>query len=156
MLRVMMNRLLSAVVAAACVASAWAVDTSSDRSTSERLVTVRQAIDARDWDRGMAELNQMLRDEPRNADVHNLLGYSYRKRPQPDLAKAFEHYRIALRLNPRHTGAHEYIGEAYLLDRKPEQAEEHLAQLERICGNKRCEEYQDLARAIAEYRAKNR
>ena len=33
---------------------------------------------------------------------------------------------------------------------QPQQAEQHLAELERICGNRSCEEYQDLAEAIAD------
>jgi tetratricopeptide (TPR) repeat protein len=87
--------------------------------------------------------------------VHNLLGYSYRKQAQPNLAKAFEHYQKALGLNPKHKGAHEYIGEAYLMDKKPSEAQKHLAELEKLCGNKNCEEYADLAKAISEYKAKN-
>jgi Flp pilus assembly protein TadD len=125
-------------------------------SVSERLAAARKAIDAKDWGKAMAELSQAVRDDPRNADVHNLLGYSYRKRANPDLAKAFEHYNTALKLNPKHKGAHEYIGEAYLMDKKPAEAEKHLAQLQTLCGNKTCEEYEDLAKSIADYRAKNK
>lgn len=124
-------------------------------STSDRLDNARKAIAAKDWNKAMDELNAAQRSDPRNADVHNLMGYSYRKRANPDLGKAFEHYRTALQINPRHRGAHEYIGEAYLMDKKPAEAEQHLAQLEQICGNKNCEEYQDLAKAIADYKAKN-
>ena len=78
------------------------------------------------------------RAEPRNADVHNLLGYTWRKRATPDITKAFEHYYTALRLDPRQKGAHEYIGQAYLMEKRPEEANKHLAQLESICGNKTC------------------
>lgn len=124
-------------------------------SASERITTARKAIDAKDWSKALSELTQVARDEPRNADVHNLLGYTYRKRSTPDLAKAFEHYNTALKLNPQHRGAHEYIGEAYLMDKKPAEAEKHLVQLETICGNRTCEEYADLAKAIADYKAKN-
>jgi Flp pilus assembly protein TadD len=124
-------------------------------SVSDRLASARQAIAAKDWGRAMNELNTAVREEPRNADVHNLLGYSYRKRATPDLAKAFEHYGTALKLDPKHKGAHEYIGEAYLMDKKPAEAEKHLAELEKICGNKTCEEYADLAKSIAEYKKKN-
>ncbi|WP_048441628.1 M48 family metallopeptidase [Caenimonas sp. SL110] len=124
-------------------------------SVGERMAAARKAIDAKDWNKAMSELNIAVREEPRNADVHNLLGYSYRKRATPDLAKAFEHYGTALKLDPRHKGAHEYIGEAYLMDKKPAEAEKHLVQLEAICGNKTCEEYEDLAKSIAQYKAKN-
>ena len=153
------NFLLAALLAA-CAAS-HAADTPganpSARSptVNERLDNARKAIYAKDWNKALSELNTAAREEPRNADVQNLLGYSWRKRATPDLAKAFEHYNNALRLDPRHKGAHEYIGEAYLMDKKPAEAEKHLVQLESICGNRTCEEYQDLAKSIAEYKAKN-
>ena len=148
-------------VLAAVSALAQAADTPgsnpSVRATpvSERLGTARKAIEAKDWNKAMSELNLAVREEPRNADVHNLLGYSYRKRASPDLGKAFEHYKTALQLQPTHKGAHEYIGEAYLMDGKPAEAEKHLAQLEAICGNKTCEEYADLSKSIATYKTKN-
>ena len=87
-----------------------------------------------------------MRDEPANADAQNLLGFAYRNQKKYDLA--FRHYREALRLDPKHKGAHEYIGETYLLTGDKAKAQEHLAALERICG-KSCEEYEDLARAVA-------
>ena len=121
----------------------------------ERMVSARDAIGRKGWSRAQFELLAVLRDNPGNADAHNLLAYSYRKQDKPDLPKAFEHYKIALKLNPKHKGAHEYIGEAYLMDRQPVLAEQHLAELEKICGNRQCEEYQDLAQAIAAYRKSN-
>ena len=124
-------------------------------STNERLDLARKAIEAKDWSKALFELNQAAQAEPRNADVHNLLGYTYRKRATPDLPKAFDHYKKALDLNPQHMGAHEYIGEAYFMDKKPAEAEKHLARLEAICGNKTCEEYSDLFKSIADYKAKN-
>ncbi|OYU46739.1 MAG: enzyme of heme biosynthesis [Burkholderiales bacterium PBB4] len=113
----------------------------------------RKAIKTKDWGAAQAALKLAIRDEPRNADAHNLLAYSYRKQAKPDLPKAFEHYHTALNINPNHRGAHEYIGEAFLMDKKPEEAEKHLAALEKICGNKSCEEYVDLQRSIEQYRA---
>ena len=53
--------------------------------------------------------------EPTNADAQNLLGYAYRNQKKFDLA--FRHYNEALRLDPKHKAAHEYVGEAYVLDR---------------------------------------
>ena len=38
------------------------------------------------------------------------------------------------------------------MDKKPAEAEKHLVQLEALCGNKTCEEYADLAKAIADYK----
>ena len=137
----------------ATVALAAGDVSSSQPSTAERLTDARKAIDTGSWRNASFALTVALREEPRNADVHNLLGYYNRKKPEPDLAKAFEHYNTALKLDPKHRGAHEYLGEAYLMDKKPAEAEKLLAGLEVICGNRTCEEYKDLADAIAKYKS---
>lgn len=121
-------------------------------SARERMESARQAIGRGGWSRAQFDLSQVLRDAPDNADAHNLLAYTYRKQDKPDLAKAFEHYKTALRLDPGHKGAHEYIGEAYLMAKQPAEAEKHLQELARLCGNTQCEEYQDLAKALAAYK----
>ena len=150
----------SLLLALAAVAlNAFAVDmpgsSPAEPSTRERMTSARQALEVHDYTKAVAELRTVVRTDPRNAEAHSLLGYSYRKSPSPDLGKAFEHYNTALRIDPRHKGAHEYIGEAYLQDRKPDQAEKHLGELEKICGNRSCEEYAELSKAIADYKAKN-
>jgi Flp pilus assembly protein TadD len=125
-------------------------------SQDERMATARRAIDASDWGKAMAELTLVVREDPQNADAHNLLGYSWRKRtPNPDVTKAFEHYYTALRIDPKHKGAHEYIGQAYLMEKRAPQAEQHLAELEKICGGRDCPEYRELAKAISAFKAKN-
>ncbi len=142
--------------------TAWAADTvfsfepAPAAARLDRMGAAREAIRLKDWKKSVAELTLAIKDRPGNADAHNLLAYSYRKQATPDLPKAFEHYNIALKLNPNHKGANEYIGEAYLMDKKPAKAEEHLARLKTICGNTSCEEYRDLAKSIADYKAKNK
>lgn len=121
----------------------------------DHLAKARQAVAAKDWNVAQRELAVAVKEQPGNADVHNLLGYTYRKRASPDMAKAYEHYGLALKIDPNHKGAHEYIGEAYLQDKRLPDAEVHLAALQKICGGTACEEYQDLAKAIADYKAKN-
>jgi hypothetical protein len=64
---------------------------------------------------------------------------------------AFKHYARALQLNPRHRGAHEYVGEAYLMINSLSKAEEHLAALQKICLIP-CEEYEDLRKQIEVFR----
>ena len=85
---------------------------------------------------------------PDNADLQNSLGFSYRNQKQFELA--FKHYERAIALDPRHRGAHEYIGEAYLMTGNLAGAQKHLAALKQICLLP-CEELTDLERAIAEY-----
>lgn len=155
-----MQSALAALVVAVAAGAVHGADTPGTSpnvpgpTVQDRLAKARKSVDAKDWSGAIRELNVAAREDPRNADVHNLLGYSYRKRASPDLAKAFEHYNMALKFNPQHKGAHEYIGEAYLLEKKVGEAERHLGELERICGNRECEEYRDLAKSIADYRAK--
>jgi Tfp pilus assembly protein PilF len=154
----MRNLLL--LLALALPAFAFAADTSfgaapAQPSVQERLAKARKAISAQAWNAAMRELEVAVREAPRNADVHNLMGYTYRKRPGPDMAKAYEHYDTALKLDPNHRGAREYLGEAYLQDKRLGEAQVQLVALERICGGKTCEEYEDLAKSIADYKAKN-
>jgi tetratricopeptide (TPR) repeat protein len=141
---------------------AWAADTTPDPTPVvtapkiDRMASGRAAIKAADWKKAISELSVAVKEQPGNADAYNLLAYSFRKQATPDLPKAFENYNNALKLNPNHKGAHEYIGEAYLMDGKPAKAEEHLARLKTICGGSACEEYDDLAKSLAAYKAKNK
>ena len=111
----------------------------------------KAAIAAKDWSTAIKLLSSAALRDTRNADIENYLGYAYRQSGQ--LQAAFAHYERALQLNPRHRGAHEYIGEAYLLTNNLSKAEEHLAALGRICLIP-CEEYEDLKKAVADYRAR--
>lgn len=123
-------------------------------SAQDRMAAARAAIQSQDWGRAISELNAVVKDEPNHADAHNLLGYSWRKRSTPDLTKAYSHYYTALRIDPRHKGAHEYIGQAYLMEKRLTQAEQHLAELEKICGGPTCTEYQELSKAIGVFKMK--
>ena len=67
----------------------------------------------------------------------------------------FKHYGEALRIDPKHKGAHEYVGEAYLLVGNVAKAKEHLAALDKLCFFS-CEEYRDLKKAIQEYEARKK
>jgi Flp pilus assembly protein TadD len=109
----------------------------------------KQALERKDWLEAVKRFTQAARRDPDNADLQNYLGYAYRNLGQ--LEPAFQHYRRALELNPRHRGAHEYAGEAHLMTGNLARAEEHLAALRQICLLP-CEELLDLERQIAAYR----
>jgi Flp pilus assembly protein TadD len=114
-------------------------------------VAGRQAIERQQWREAIRLLEAAARRDNRNPDIHNYLGFAYRH--AGDFAQAFAHYDEALRLDPRHRGAHEYAGEASLLVNDLPKAEEHLAALERICLLP-CEELDDLRKAVAAYRTR--
>ena len=84
------------------------------------------------------------------ADIYNLLGFSYRKLNKPDLDKSFAAYMMAIELEPAHIGAHEYLGELYLMLENQSKALEILAKLEVLAG-KSSKEYLDLEKAIKQY-----
>jgi Flp pilus assembly protein TadD len=111
----------------------------------------RKASSAKDWNAAIRFFSAAALRDPDNADIQNSLGYAHRKAGKLELA--FKHYRRALELNPRHRGAHEYIGEAYLMAGDLAGAQKHLEALRKICLLP-CEELADLEREIAAYRNK--
>jgi tetratricopeptide (TPR) repeat protein len=109
----------------------------------------------KDWKRSEAILRDALAKDSRNADYHNLYAYAIRKGEKPNLDVVFKHYNEALRIDPKHKGAHEYVGEAYLMVGNVAKAKEHLAALDRICFFG-CDEYSLLKKAVAEFEAKGK
>jgi cytochrome c-type biogenesis protein CcmH/NrfG len=134
-----------AVVAAGDPGGATRADPVMDRYSA--------AAQKQDWAGAQAALQEGLKASPNNADYHNLLAYSVRKGANPDMSLVFKHYNEALRLDPKHKGAHEYIGEAYLQVGNVAKAKEHLAQLDKICFFG-CSEFNDLKKAISAHEAK--
>lgn len=119
--------------------------------TDSDFVAGKNAINSSGWETAVESFRKALKSDPENADIHNYLGYAYRH--LGFMENSFSHYDSALRIDPKHRGAHAYVGQAYLLVGKPEKAGEHLAILEKV-GGKDCEEYKDLARAIAAHTKK--
>lgn len=111
----------------------------------------KAAMDKKNWREAVTRFNQAALRAPDSADLQNYLGFSYRNLKQMDLA--FKHYKRSIELNPRHRGAHEYIGEAYLMVNDLPGAEKHLAALRSICLLP-CEELADLEKAVKEYRSR--
>jgi len=107
------------------------------------------AVDAENWEVAITEFTAATTAEPGNADGYNMLAYSYRK--NGDYDAAFAYYDKALSIEPRHTNAHEYVGEAYLAVDNLAMAEEHLAALDDICWLG-CEQYYELKEAIEDYK----
>ena len=113
----------------------------------------KAAVDKKNWGEAVKRFHQAALRAPDSADLQNYLGYSYRHLKQMDLA--FKHYKRAIELNPRHRGAHEYIGEAYLMVNDLPSAEKHVALLRSICLLQ-CEELADLEKAVAAYKSKRK
>jgi Tfp pilus assembly protein PilF len=127
----------------------------SAKAEDPAVKTAKAALTAGDYASAQLSLKVALAADPGNADLHNLYAYSLRKGASPDMELVFKHYNEALRLDPKHRGAQEYIGEAYLMVNNPGKAKEHLAALDKLCFFG-CSEYNELKKAIAAYEAKPR
>ncbi len=90
----------------------------------------------------------VIAKDDQNANAYNWLAYSTRQ--GGDAAKAIPIYQKALAIDPKHRGAHEYIGEAFLVLGDLPKAREHLAVLDKLCFLP-CEEYSDLKKAVRDY-----
>jgi len=148
----MCGRRIHAVVLAMLMATAvWGMDTPNPDPKEPKdasLEQARAAIGRQDWAGAQKILRDAVARNPQAADYHNLYAYSIRKGPNPAMDLVFRHYNEALRLDPKHRGAHEYIGEAYLMTGNVAKAKEHLAQLDRLCKSS-CQEQAALKREIS-------
>ena len=80
-----------------------------------------------------------------SADVHNYLGFVYRK--MNELSKSGIHYNKALGIEPMHIGALEYQGELFVMTKQIKKAQKNLSLLKQICGVN-CTEYKKLKKVI--------
>ena len=145
------TRLLTASALLLAMSQSFAADTLSGPAPApDKLAAVRTQIAAKNWPAAIDELKRL--NDTGDADWNNLMGYSLRKAPTPDFAGAEKFYNEALRIDPRHRGALEYSGELYLQTGDLARAEQRLAALDKACFFG-CEEYSDLKKAIAQYKA---
>lgn len=108
-----------------------------------------KAIKAERYQEAVDLLEDVVRDEPKNADAYSYLGFSNRKLERYD--EALAHYNRALELKPKHKGANEYLGELYLEQGNLEGAEQQLAVLDKACFFP-CSEYKELKKMIEAYK----
>ena len=107
------------------------------------------------WPAAQALMRDAVAKNSQSADYNNLYAFAIRKGANPDMNLVFKHYNEALRIDPKHRGTHEYIGEAYLMTGNLAKAKEHLTALDRLCTFG-CEEYTDLKKAVAAYEAQKK
>ena len=106
------------------------------------------AVKRGDYPTAIRLLETVVSRDQGNANAYNWLAYSTRK--NGDANRAIPIYEKALAIDPKHRGAHEYIGEAYLVLGNLAKAKEHLAVLDKLCFFP-CEEYADLKKAVQAY-----
>lgn len=121
-----------------------------------------KAVEREDWTSAVAALEKIIERRAWDDDAHTLLGFAYRKLGK--YQDSLEHYHLALKLNPYHVGAMEYLGEAYLAFGAHERARETLERLAAACQRisqrrntdtwrQQCTEWRELNGAIQATRA---
>jgi tetratricopeptide (TPR) repeat protein len=76
----------------------------------------------------------------------NYRGYATRKLGRTD--EGVGYYLKSVALDPNYSQVREYLGEAYVIQGKFDLAKDQLATIEKLCGSKDCEYYEDLADAL--------
>lgn len=129
-----------------------ASDSSSEDADIEQNSDYRAAVAAiktEDYENALVFLKKADQSLPENADILNLLGYSYRQLGV--FESSLDYYHRALEIDPQHLGANEYLGELYLQTGELEKAQERLEVLADACWFG-CEEYDELKEAIEAYK----
>ena len=141
-----MNKFALTAIATAVLAlssNAWAIK--GVDFPSYTLEEINNTIDKGDYAAAVPMLEEFLRFEPNDAEVHNLLGYS--KRSLGELDAAMASYNKALEINPNHMGTLSYQGELFLKLKDQASAESNLGKLKVLCPSG-CEAYDVLQAAI--------
>jgi tetratricopeptide (TPR) repeat protein len=150
-MKTLVRQILATSALALAAGLAGAADTTpASPPAADKLAPARQAIAAKNWSLAIDELKKV--GDTGSADWNNLMGYTHRKAKTPDFAAAERYYDEALRIDPKHKGALEYSGELYLMLGNVAKAEQRLAALDKVCFLP-CEEYTDLKKAIAAFKA---
>ena len=133
--------------------------TDNSNETSDQIIKLYELaekhIDNKSYDKSLKLLKKLTKREDlgtKRADIYNLLGFSYRKLENPDLDKSFAAYMMALEIDPSHLGAHEYLGELYLMRDQKDKAVIILKKLDQLAGSN-TEEYREFKIAIDAYQS---
>ena len=123
------SRMMAAALCWLVIAAAPGSLSAVSMPGSVQLTDAQALIDRGAYQEAITTLWDYTQNNPSDPDAYNLLGFSYRKSGQFDRAK--KAYERALRLDPDHKGAHEYLGELYVETNQLAKAEEMLNGLRR-------------------------
>ena len=118
----------------------------SDVLPDTQLVEYAYALaKAERYDEALQTLD-LLKD-PNTPRALNYRGYATRKLGRTD--EGIGYYLRSVAMDPNYAQVREYLGEAYVLQGKLDLARDQLKTIAKICRSTDCEEYEDLADAIA-------
>ena len=94
------------------------------------------------YEKALKLLVKANKEKPNQADTLNYLGFTTRK--LGDYENGERYYLLGLKIDPKHKGINEYLGELYVVTNRIDLAKERLSVLE----NCNCEEYDELKEII--------
>ncbi len=94
------------------------------------------------YEKALKLLVKANKEKPNQADTLNYLGFTTRK--LGDYENGERYYLLGLKIDPKHKGINEYLGELYVVTNRIDLAKERLSVLE----NCNCEEYNELKEII--------
>lgn len=139
--------MLSAVLTVGLTGAAWAI--AGVDFPSHSMEEAKAEVDKGAYEEARPMLEEILRFEPENAEVYNLLGYTLRNLNELDLA--MENYVKALELDPKLAHALEYQGELFLKMGKQPEAEANLVKISEVCPSG-CDAHKVLQAAIERFK----
>jgi len=114
--------------------------------------TALRLIHHEKYGEAIPHLQSALADKPHSADILNYLGYT--ERMVGNYQYSMSYYQLALKEDPDHKGAHEYLGELYLNMKDLPSAQAQLAILQKLCDGD-CDETDALTKSITAYEVAN-
>ena len=126
-------------------ASITSIGSQNKMELENGLRIVEGLVYSKKFKRALNQLRVLENKYSDSADVHNYLGFVYRK--MNELSKSGIHYNKALRIEPMHIGALEYQGELFVMTKQIKKAQKNLNLLKQICGVN-CKEYKKLKKVI--------
>ena len=151
-LSVLLLALAFGLVSSMAGAAGDSTSTSSPAPAEDaRYTKAKAAVESMDYRAAITLLEGVVKDKAGHADALNYLGYSHRK--LGEFKPAMAYYTRALKIDPEHKRANEYLGELYLQMGDLGGAEKQLARLDKLCfwG---CKELDELKSAIQKFRAR--
>lgn len=141
--------LLSTSLALFLVLIGNAFFSNNNLSTNADLESILRLIDEGEYSGAIDQLHVELDNDHDNPEILSLIGLSHRKLLNYEVALIF--YQSALRVEPRHPGANQHLGELYVETNQLDKAQKQLKLLENL-SLIASSEYADLKESIEQYR----
>tara|TARA_B100001057_G_C22746774_1_gene910057 strand:- start:81 stop:518 length:438 start_codon:yes stop_codon:yes gene_type:complete len=128
----------------------FAAGTYDTVDASEEYQKAENFINKNDFKSAIKVLNSLISEDPKGytkADLYNYLGFATRKQPNPNYELAEKYYLKALKIDNKHIGAMEYLGELYLETDRRDEAFVLLNKIKSFAGDN-SKEYKDLYKLL--------